>query len=81
VSTYLGSPSSVDQPDTTRSDPFANKAIWAALVTVVGTGVQLLATEGFTLGAEGATLLTGAIVTLFVYAATNLRPFLKSLKS
>jgi hypothetical protein len=52
-------------------DPTANKAVVAAMTTVVGFVIQWLATGSFQLGAEGVTLLTGAVVTLLVYAVSN----------
>lgn len=54
-------------------DPYANKAIVAAVTTVTGVAVQWLSTGTFDLGSEGATTLVGAVVTLLVYAVSNRR--------
>lgn len=60
-------------PDPAPVDTYASKAVTAAVATVVGTGIQWVTTGGFTLAAEGSTALTGAVVTLLVYAVSNRR--------
>ena len=60
----------------TPADPSANKAVVAALATVIGVVVQWLSTGHFTLGQEGATAITGAVTTLLVYAVSNYRRIL-----
>lgn len=61
----------------TPSDPYASKAVVAALTTVVGVGFQWLATGAITLAAEGVTALTGAVVTLLVYLVSNRKKLLQ----
>ena len=58
------------------ADPYANKAVTAALTTLVGVGVQWAATGHFTLEQEGTTAIVGAVVTLLVYAVSNGRRLL-----
>lgn len=58
-------------------DPYANKTVVAAVTTLVGVGVQWLATGRFNLGGEGATAITGAVVTILVYAVSNRKKLLR----
>ena len=57
-------------------DPQPNKAIVAAVTTLVGVIVQWLATGHFSLTQEGTTAITGAVVTILVYLVSNYRRLL-----
>lgn len=59
-------------PAPTQPDPYANKAVAAALVTIVGVITQLLTTGGHvSLGQEGVTAIVGAVATLLVFVVSN----------
>lgn len=57
-------------------DPYANKAIVAALGTIVTVALRYLVSHDFTLGDEGLVALAGAITTVAVYAVSNFRRIL-----
>lgn len=61
-------------PTETYSAPYANKAIVAMVTSIAAVIVQYLATDtSASMSQEGTTALTGAIVTVLVYAITNSR--------
>lgn len=60
----------------TPVDPAPNKAVAAALTTLLGVLVQWLSTGHFTLEQEGTTAIVGAVATLLVYAVSNYRRLL-----
>ena len=57
-------------PPPTR-DPYPNKAVAAALTTLVTVGVQWAVSGELGLEQEGITALGGALATLVVYAVSN----------
>jgi len=63
-------------PDPVSADPAANKALAAALTTIVGVALQWLSTGNFNLEGEGATAIIGAVATVAVYAVSNRRRLL-----
>lgn len=54
-----------------HEDPYTNKALMPALVTVITVLIQYLTTRGLSLEQEGITALAGAITTLLVYFVSN----------
>jgi hypothetical protein len=52
-------------------DPYANKAVVAAVTTLTGVLVQFLTTGDVSFDQEGATALVGGVATLLVYAISN----------
>jgi hypothetical protein len=59
-------------PSPTQPDPYANKAISAALATIGGVVTQFLATGGhLSLGQEGTTAIVGAVATVLVFVVSN----------
>lgn len=53
-------------------DPYANKAVAAALTTIVTVIVQLAASDWkLSLDQEGITAIGGAVATVLVYAISN----------
>lgn len=55
-----------------------NKAIVAALATVVTTGVRWAVSDDLNLNDEGLIALGGAITTVLVYAVSNFRKLFRS---
>lgn len=65
-------PAPPQPPGTT--DPYPNKAIVAAIITLVTVFVQLAASDwDLSLEQEGITAIGGAVATLLVYAVSNWR--------
>lgn len=57
---------------TPPEDPYANKAVAAALVTIVTLLVQMASSDWkLSLDQEGITAIGGAITTLLVWAVSN----------
>ena len=54
-------------------DPYANKAVVAAVGTIVTTGLRWAVSGDFSLSDEGLVALAGAITTVAVYAVSNYR--------
>lgn len=55
------------------SEPYANKAVVAALGALVTVGLRWAVSDDFTLNDEGLVALAGAITTVAVYAVSNFR--------
>lgn len=58
------------------SEPYANKAVTAAIGTVVTVLLRWAVSGDFTLSDEGLITLAGAITTVAVYAVSNFRRIL-----
>jgi hypothetical protein len=63
-------------PAPAPDDTYANKAVIAALGTVVTVGLRWAVSHHFTLSDEGLVTLAGAITTVGVYAVSNYRRIL-----
>ena len=57
----------------TPVDPLPNKAVVAAIGTIVTVGLRWLISEDFGLGDEGVVALAGALTTVLVYLVSNYR--------
>jgi uncharacterized membrane protein HdeD (DUF308 family) len=55
------------------TDPYPNKAVIAAVTTIIGVVVQLIATHHWNAEGETVTAFTGALTTLLVYVVSNHR--------
>jgi hypothetical protein len=60
-------------PPPAPDDPYANKAVIAAIGTLVTTGLRWAISGEFSLNDEGVVALAGAITTVAVYAVSNYR--------
>jgi hypothetical protein len=58
---------------TTPDDPYANKAVVAAIGTLITVGLRWAVSDDFTLNDEGIIAIAGAITTVAVYAVSNYR--------
>ncbi len=54
-----------------HEDPYTNKALMPALVTVIAVLIQWAQSGKLSLEQEGITALAGALSTLLVYAVSN----------
>jgi hypothetical protein len=63
-------------PPPVPSDPYASKAVVAAVGTIVTVGLRWAVSHRFNLDDEGVITLAGAITTLAVYAVSNYRRIL-----
>jgi hypothetical protein len=52
-------------------DPYPNKAIAAAVTTLLAVAIQWLTSETFTFEQEGVTAIAGAVTTVLVYVLSN----------
>jgi hypothetical protein len=62
---------------TATADPYPNKAIAAALTTLVTIGSQWVATGSLQFDQEGITALGGAVATVLVWFISNWKPLRK----
>jgi hypothetical protein len=58
------------------TDPYANKAVAAAVGTIVTVGLRWAVSHRFNLDDEGVVALAGAVTTVAVYAVSNHRRIL-----
>lgn len=70
MTTYLPPP---DAPltDPAPTDPYPNKAIAAAVTTLVTAAVQWIVSGSLQLDQEGITVIGGAVATVLVYVISN----------
>ena len=71
MTTYVPPPEVPPPAVTEVQDPYPNKAIAAALTTIVTVAVQWVASGELGLQQEGITAIGGAFATLLVYAVSN----------
>ena len=60
-------------PEPTPAEPYANKAVVAAIGSIVTVLLRWAVSDEFTLSDEGLVALAGAITTVAVYAVSNFR--------
>jgi hypothetical protein len=65
---------------TPPEDPNANKAVIAAIGTIVTVGVQAATSGSFELDQEGIVALTGALTTVLVWLASNFQPLRRAFR-
>jgi hypothetical protein len=63
-------------PPPVPSDPYASKAVVAAVGTIVTVGLRWAVSHRFNLDDEGVVALAGAVTTVAVYAVSNYRRIL-----
>jgi hypothetical protein len=63
----------VNPPAPAPDEPFANKAVVAAIGTIVTVGLRWAVSGHFTLSDEGLVALAGSITTVAVYSVSNFR--------